>query len=299
MIDDIINKLAKVESLLDYKTFLSDWRHNGNLEVLCSMCIYLTFLFFCLSLIEQAFIRREKISFGDLTVRAVIALIIALIFGNTFVYYEITTAYTSLLSGINEFAFKNQLNTFRLDFRYALNTILYCSDQPVDFFNPGFMSASMDIFIMSVAFFFTIISVYFLISIAPVFVILSMLLGPLLIPFSQMSIFEGVSKKWFKFLSASSLMSFFFGAAVMVLNSTKTFTLIAESSSTGSIIALIVYFSMIITFILTIPLIISHLFGFPPLAWVSVIFGAISSLFGLIPVFAKIWTISKQLNRKT
>lgn len=284
----MIRKLSDLVSLLDYGPVLATLRTDGTLSALCRASLLLTFMCSALSMVEQMILNRGALDPGR-TIRRLLThvVILVVLFGNPLVFQTLINAPLSLLKGLNDWAFKETLTAFQADFRFALATVAGKAPDGVSFFSPVLFDAPMDVLVLSVSFHLVLVLFYVLVSYPPLLVVIGFLAGPILAPFSLLTPFSDIGKKWVAFLAAAALFPFFIGIGLMVLVDTSLFKAFATMGWDGILLPAIIAVVVAIGFMIGIPIIVAFLFAVPALNILSRVFSVVSGLVGLLPIFAK------------
>ncbi len=262
------------------------------------MSLSLIFLFSMPALFELLLTKREKTSSQDIIFFLLRMAIMASILGVPAVYFNILRAFISALKVFGDYVFGPAMLEFQNNFRYALNTISQYSSHEVSFFQSVMDTSDVIALCLSVSFVIMLFSIYALLSFPPIFILIAGVLGPLVIPISQIGMFSGILSKWLRLLTASVLFPFFIGVGVMVINSSLLLTQISEYSAAGFLIPTLI--SLFVTFLMitAIPIIVAFIFEVPAFAIFGQIIGFISGCFGLIPVAAKAFVMVRSVKQR-
>lgn len=290
----LIQRLGRLNSLVEYGPLLASLRDGGMLSALCRGSSLLTFLFLMLALAEDVVLHKGAMHIGA-SLRRILpkAILIGILFGSAPLYTALVEQVLRALRAISDWAFADAISRFQADFRFALSSIAAKSRDGVSFFSPEAFTAPLDVLLLSLSCNLVVALFFALVSYPPMFIVIAFASGPILIPFCLFSPFRNILEKWVLFLCASGLFTFFIGIGLRVLVDTHLFVAFAETGFGGALLPALVALFAVIAFMFTIPIVLAFLFGIPSFNVLPTIFAGISLAFGLIPVFAKVFALAR------
>ncbi len=297
MIETIMDKLATFTSLFDFGPVISMMKSAGYLYGVCRASIYLIFICTIIGVVENFLRNGSDFKLSDNTQLLLKMILMGVILGSSTVYGSMADTLFNGLSGAGNAFMEPSIVEFRMNFRYLLSKVASHSSGPINIFDPVFSTATAEIMMVSGAYYAMLLCFYALVSYPSILIVIAFMLGPIVIPFSQISIFRGMFTKWLKLTFATCLFSFFVGIALMALNRVSFISYLAETTGPGVLLSTLILLIVAVLFLAFLPACVGVIFGVPIFNVFAYIVAAGSALFGLLPVAAKLYLVTRRLGK--
>jgi hypothetical protein len=281
-----IDKLASLESILEFSSLWSGVAGSGLISALCRYSAVLLFAMLIIAILAKFF--RHGIEFNA---QENIALIVkALFIGTLFCIPTVYVNWISLLAGLSTkmnttvgadalFKFQVQLRAFIYGLQASGTGAASIANAPI-----------LDITV-SVLNNLVIMTYFALISIGPTFLILSFAFGPICAALSM--VFPGVMSVWSRLVIASMFFSMIVAVALYAFSMSSIFDLAAQFTFIGTNLVALALLLALLFYFLMIPVAIAAVFKIGAFAYIGLLFSFPLLLLGQIPSLLKIYASVK------